>query len=235
MTTTVLTAPEDCDIDCAFLVGLIAVQTSLQQRAEVKMLGRQKANQHGSSTYSVAADFCRIFEKDMNRLYLLSFLLTGNHATAEECFVRGLEDATRSNRVFKEWAQGWARRVIIQNAIQMVQPQATPGSAGRQDSDYNASRAATEPARIAAIVELPAFDRFAFVMSTLEGYSDQDCSLLLGSTRVEVVAARVRALQRIAESSDLQRQLSIATGSRSRAEHRLEVGQGAALQLAASA
>jgi len=69
--------------------------------------------------FAAQADFCRVFESDMNRLYMLSFLLTGNHAMAETCFVQGLEDAVNGNNVFREWAQSWARRTVIQNAIQM--------------------------------------------------------------------------------------------------------------------
>ena len=49
----------------------------------------------------------------MNRLYLLAFLLTADHTTAEKCFVWGLEDSKKGNLVFKEWAQSWARRTII--------------------------------------------------------------------------------------------------------------------------
>src|SRR6266404_538041 len=72
--------------------------------------------------YAVAGDFCRIFAQNTNGLYWLSFLLTANPTKAEECFVSGLEDSIGSNRVFKEWAQSWARRTIIQNAIRLMQP-----------------------------------------------------------------------------------------------------------------
>ena len=86
------------------------------------MLGARNATQDNQPTNATVADFCRIFGKDMDRLHLLSLLLTADSQLAEECFVRGLEDALKSNRVFKEWAHAWARRMIIQSAIQMVQP-----------------------------------------------------------------------------------------------------------------
>ena len=54
--------------------------------------------------YATADDFRRIFDENMNSLYLLAFLLTADHGRAEQCFVSGLEDAVGSNRVFKEWA-----------------------------------------------------------------------------------------------------------------------------------
>jgi hypothetical protein len=32
-------------------------------------------------------DFCRVLEQELKPLYLLAFLLTANHRTAEQCFV----------------------------------------------------------------------------------------------------------------------------------------------------
>jgi hypothetical protein len=54
--------------------------------------------------YATADDFRRIFDENMNSLYLLAFLLTADHGRAEQCFVSGLEDAVGGNPVFKEWA-----------------------------------------------------------------------------------------------------------------------------------
>ena len=86
------------------------------------MFDRRKRTNRVSELYAMRSDFCRIFETDMNRLYLLSFLLTGDRSTAEQCFVGGLHIAQEGNQVFKEWAESWARRAIIQNAIQMISP-----------------------------------------------------------------------------------------------------------------
>lgn len=158
------------------------------------MLSDGKITSQGPTPYATKEDFCRIFSADMNRLYLLSFLLTGDHQSAERCFVGGLEDSAKG-RVFKEWARSWARRTIIRNAIQLMQPRPCAGNG------MTVSHGVTEPARIAAVIELPAFDRFVFVMAVLEGYSDQQCSLFLDSTRDEVIAARTRALQQVARSA----------------------------------
>ena len=57
-----------------------------------------------SAEYASRGDFCRIFDQQMNSLYLLSFLLTADREKAEQCFVSGLEDSLGGNRVFKEWA-----------------------------------------------------------------------------------------------------------------------------------
>jgi DNA-directed RNA polymerase specialized sigma24 family protein len=176
-------------------------QTSLDWRTKVERLGaRQIANQK-PTPYATGADFCRIFREDMNRLYLLSFLLTGDESMAEKCFVRGLEDAGTSNPVFREWARSWARRTIIQKAIEMIQPRPAndPPAEAREPGYVGA-----EWPEIAAVVGLPTFERFAFVMSVLERISDQECSLLLDCSRSEVSAARIAALQRIGQSAELR-------------------------------
>ena len=49
-----------------------------------------------------------------------------------------------------------------------------------------------------AILSLGTFERFVFVMSVLEHYSDQDCSILLACSRRDVVLARARAAEHIA-------------------------------------
>ena len=89
------------------------------------MFGKRKVRNQEPSPYAMRSDFCRIFEKDMNRLYLLSFLLTGDRTIAEQCFVGGLHIAQEGNQVFKEWAESWARRAIIQNATRMMRPRKT--------------------------------------------------------------------------------------------------------------
>jgi len=160
------------------------------------MLSERKIISQEPTQYATKEDFCRIFRADMNRLYLLSFLLTGNHQSAERCFVRGLEDSAKGP-VFKEWAESWARRTIIRNAIQVVRPRPLDRNTA------SVGDGVTAPARIAAVMELPAFDRFVFVMAVLEGYSDQECALFMDCTREEVVTARTRALQQVARSDQI--------------------------------
>jgi DNA-directed RNA polymerase specialized sigma24 family protein len=192
------------------------------------MLGAAQIANQGLTPYATGADFCRIFEEDMSPLYLLSFLLTGDQTMAERCFVRGLEDSAKGNAVFKEWAQSWARRTIIQSAIQMIGPQPTDSSRSTATSDGSPGRVLIGRAEIAAVVELPSFERFVFVLSVLERYSDQDCSLLLKCTRGDVFAARGRAVQKIGRSAELQPKLvNIGSGGPalrddSQAELRLE-------------
>ena len=72
--------------------------------------------------YATVADFKRIFTEDVNNLYLVSLLLTGDPETAEQCFVEAIGESTKANHVFKEWARSWARRTIIQSAIRLINP-----------------------------------------------------------------------------------------------------------------
>ena len=149
--------------------------------------------------YASSDDFRQVFDEDMNSLYVLSFLLTADHAKAEQCFVSGVEDAVEGNPVFKEWARSWARRVIIVNAVRAINPRPTEENGRSSSAPVSGNRKTppVEPVEIAAVVALEPFERFAYVMTVLERYSDLDCSLLLGCARRDVVTARTRALEQI--------------------------------------
>ena len=158
------------------------------------------------SPYANRDDFHRIFDQDMNGLYLLSFLLTADREKAAQCFVSGLEDAVEGNQVFREWARSWARRTIILNAIRAIHPRPVEGS-GRSRSaavDSTGKKVPDEQqVEIAAVLGLEPFERFVYVMTVLERYSDQECSVLLGCARWDVPAARTRALQHSGSAVEL--------------------------------
>ncbi len=200
------------------------------------MFGRRKLTDPVPALYATRSEFCRIFEKDMNRLYLLSFLLAGDRTIAEQCFVGGLHIAQEGSQVFKEWAESWARRAIVQNAIRMIRPRKADDGAHTTPVP-SAGNALTQRAEFAGITDLPAFERFAFVMSVLERYSDQECSLLLGCPRGDVTAARTLALERLGKSADLRRKLvSIGSNQKVRRDNPESAPQWtAAPSLAASA
>jgi hypothetical protein len=149
--------------------------------------------------YASSDDFRRVFDEDLNTLYLLSYLLTADREKAEKCFVSGLEDAVEGNPVFKEWARSWARRVIIINAVRAINPRPMEQNRGSSSAPISGN-GKTPPlmqVEIAAVVALEPFERFVYVVTVLERYSDHDCSLLLGRARREVVAARTRAFEQI--------------------------------------
>ena len=171
------------------------------------MVGSRQTFQR-TAVVATAADFCRIFTEDMRNLYWLSFILTADPGKAEQCFVAGLGDCFAGNGVFKEWARSWAKRTIIKNAIRLILPEFTSASGASNNTVLNRHETAAgnhlpvaEEREISAILDLDPFDRFAFVMSVLEGFSDRDCALLLGCTQQALVAGRLRALQRLSHAS----------------------------------
>jgi DNA-directed RNA polymerase specialized sigma24 family protein len=153
----------------------------------------------GSTPYASRADFGRVFDEDMNSLYLLGFLLTADREKAEHCFVSGLEDAVEGNPVFKEWARSWARRTIIQKAVRVIKPWPVDGSASSlaAGNGHHTTLGEERHVEMAAILGLEPFERFVYVMTVLERYSDQDCALLLNCTRRDVREARTRAFEQI--------------------------------------
>ncbi|HXJ87997.1 MAG TPA: hypothetical protein VMS18_14335 [Candidatus Binatia bacterium] len=144
-----------------------------------------------------------MFAEKLDDLYQLCLLVTGDHERAEQCFVTGLEQCFKANGIFKDWARCWAKRVIIQIAIREFQPH--PGVA-RSFSIPVATHMCDFPREgeghfeLAAVLVLEDFERFVFVMSVLEGYSDHDCGLLLGCTRRQIKEARILALVQLMES-----------------------------------
>lgn len=54
---------------------------------------------------------------------------------------------------------------------------------------------ASQDPRFSAILALPDFERFVYVLSVLEGYTDQQCANLLGVSPQQIGKTRLRALQ----------------------------------------
>jgi hypothetical protein len=163
----------------------------------------QKYKEARSKEYATSTDFCRLFDEQMTSLYLLSLLLTADPEKAEQCFVSGMGDSLNTNSVFKEWAHLWARRSIIQNAIRLFGPRLNdknePEAANSSQSNGKVpAKLETDP-NFTRILLLNPFERFVFVMSVLEAYSDQECSLLLGCLRRDVADARIVAIKNLAD------------------------------------
>jgi DNA-directed RNA polymerase specialized sigma24 family protein len=166
----------------------------------------------GRTPYASNDDFCRIFSEETDSLYRLSFLLTAERVKAEQCLVSGLEDSLKGSRVFKEWARSWARRAVIQNAMRVINPRLMEKNTA---SSFNSSgrTLAAEQVEIAAVLDLAPFERFVFVISVLEHYSEHECSVLLGCSRRDVIAARTRALQQIGSEMELHVNQQVNVGS----------------------
>ena len=165
---------------------------------EVHSLDRNRTGAKAPAGYTTASDFCQLFKEGMRGLYALSLFLTADSEQAERSFVAGLDDCINGNPVFRNWAYAWSRRSIIMNAIRAVfSPGGAnlPASTAFAPSDWNL--VADGP--LAAVIQLQPLERFVFVMSLLEGYSDHECSVLLNRSRREIVAARTLALEHLAE------------------------------------
>jgi DNA-directed RNA polymerase specialized sigma24 family protein len=162
--------------------------------------------------YASTGDFDRIFQEEKDNLYRLSFLLTADHGKAQQCFVSGLEDSVMGNPVFKEWARSWARRTIIQSAVRVLHPRPTEVH-DRVSFDRARMAEAIEQGELGAVLELEPFERFVFVMSVLEHYSEQECSLLLSCSRRDVIAGRNRASQQLRDAMGLHVNQQVSVGS----------------------
>jgi hypothetical protein len=161
-----------------------------------------------ANVYASHKDFHTIFNEDLRELYQLSFLLTSDPAKAEQCLVSGLEDCVSGNRVFREWARSWAKRVIVQNAIREMKPRPSqsnsfPSGAFSLDIDQLSSRSGNH-FEVDAVLRLADFDRFVFVVSVLEHYSEHDCALLLGCSARHIREGRIRALKELADSPHME-------------------------------
>jgi DNA-directed RNA polymerase specialized sigma24 family protein len=166
--------------------------------------GTIQAREHEGRLYASHEDFHTIFNEDLRQLYQLSFLLTRDPAKAERCLVSGLEDCVSVKHVFREWARSWAKRTIVQNAIREVKPRPSQSNSplsGTMFSDVDQhSRGLGGHFEIGAVLQLADFDRFVFVMSVLELYSEHDCALLLGCSARDIRERRTRAFKELADS-----------------------------------
>jgi hypothetical protein len=165
--------------------------------------------------YTSTEDFCRVFQQDMNGLYLLSFLLTADREKAEQCFVSGFEDSVEGSPVFKEWAGSWARRAIIQNVVRAINPRPKTTAAPNPAFATNIGKTVTAPqhSAIDAVLALEPFDRFVYVMTVLERYSDHESAILLSCARRDVLAARIRAVLQLGGTMAAHYNQPAASGS----------------------
>ncbi len=155
-----------------------------------------------ATAYATRRDFQKIFTEDMAGLHLLAFLLTADPDKAEQCFVAGLESSIEDNPVFRQWARSWSTRAIIKNAIKIVAP--TPGQPGPLPPGDCAWTWIDDPQSnflIMAVTRLAAFERFVLVMTVLENYSVEECSVLLGRSIDEVTTAKSQALKSLGSPS----------------------------------
>ncbi len=160
---------------------------------------------NGERRYATREEFLKIFDQDMNGLYQLSFLLTGDHQKGERCFVAGIEDCAKENRVFREWARAWAKRVIVKNAIRELNPRRSHSNSSALPTVFSHNQQSSGPIGhfdMDAVLWLADFERFVFVLCVLERYREHECALLLGCSASEVRDARTRAIVELASNGE---------------------------------
>jgi hypothetical protein len=154
---------------------------------------------NGENQYATREDFRKILDEDLNRLYQLSFLLTADHQKAERCFVASIEECANENRVFREWARPWTKRVIVQNAIRELNPRPIRSNSSSLPSLRNQQSSSPSGHLTAdALLGLADFERFVFVLCVLERYRENDCTLLFGCSASQVREAWTRAIETLA-------------------------------------
>jgi DNA-directed RNA polymerase specialized sigma24 family protein len=158
-----------------------------------------------ANRYASREDFHTIFSEHLKELYQLAFLLTRDPAKAERCLVGGLEDCATRNPVFRQWVRSWAKRSIVQNAIRELRPRPIHSNSPLSETILpDIGQLSSGPGghfAIDAVLGLEDFERFVFVLSILEHYSEHDCGLLLGCSAREIREARTRALKELMNSS----------------------------------
>jgi DNA-directed RNA polymerase specialized sigma24 family protein len=157
----------------------------------------------GETRYATRDDFLEVFSQDLNGLYQLAFLLTADHQKGERCFVAGIEDCAEENRVFREWARAWAKRVIAKNAIGALNPRRSHSTSSALPTVFSHNPQPRGPIghfHVDAVLRLADFERFVFVLCVLEHYREYECALLLGCSGSEVREARTQAIEELAES-----------------------------------
>ena len=162
---------------------------------------RNQVCRNEPNPFATHEDFIKVFHEDRYGLCQLSFLLTGDHEKAEKCFVAGIEDCVKENRVFREWARSWAKRIIVENAIRELKPHPIlPGSSPSATVFPHSEQSSSSGGHfdLETVLTLGDFERFVFVMSLLENYSHHECALLLGCSVSEIRQARVHALEELA-------------------------------------
>ena len=162
----------------------------LQWARKVRSAGK------GRDDYAAHSDFCAVFLQQLDRLYSLALILTGDELRAEQCLLAALDSCVEGSLVFKESAAAWSRRSVMKCAIRFMLP--SPSIPSRPDLVANHCGASSDQdASLKSVHELRLFDRFVFVMSVLERYSDRECTLLLGCSNSDILTARPSAFLQI--------------------------------------
>ncbi len=167
---------------------------------------RKKNRAHDQpKPYMTISEFADIFTCHIGSLYRLSFLLMGDSTKAERCLLNAFEICLTGTAIPDQWSIAWSKLSVVKSAIQLTSPSPTATRTCIIVS-HNAEPPVDLPDPLQDVRQLPAFDRFVYVMSILARYRIHECSLLLNCSRRDVAAARKRALLRVAAACEIRRQ-----------------------------
>jgi hypothetical protein len=142
-------------------------------------------------------EHAEIFIHQMNGLYLLSFLVTANRQVAERCFSEALDEYVEAQGGFLQWAKHDGRRAVLKHTVQVIRP--APNQEYYWSFDGNRQPLVSVMRQpFAAITSLSTFERFVFVMSVIEGLSQEECAAVLNCSIEDVAIGRELAGMMIA-------------------------------------
>lgn len=147
---------------------------------------------------TAVAGGCQFLISRMDAYYSLGLLLTASEEDAESCFVLALDTWSKACKsqypMVQEVAHRSMKRALVDSAIQICDP--VFGSVPDDSAPDNRREhsAGNQSPWVACILQLDTFERFVFVLSVLESYSDKECASLLNCRPEEVAESRVQAL-----------------------------------------
>ena len=161
------------------------------------------ARNHASPAEVVAC-----FQDQRNVLGRLAFLITGDHATADQAVVQACEITLQGNSPFRDWLLEWAKAATLTSAISRGTKAIRICEAAYQDrrcphvehlSQGDADERAASLGLILGdtqtlLTELDALCRAVLVLRVAIRSSIQDCALRLNVSRAAVLGANCHAM-----------------------------------------
>ena len=163
------------------------------------------ARNHASPAEVVAC-----FQDQRNLLGRLAFLITGDHATAEQALVQACETTLQGNRPFRDWLFEWAKAATIASAIShgakairiceaTYKDRRCPHAEHLSQGDAD-ERAASLDLILGAdtkrlLTELDSLCRAVLILRVAIRSSIQDCALRLNVSRAAVLGANCHAMR----------------------------------------
>ena len=148
--------------------------------------------------YASSGDFHRIFDEETDSLYRLAFVLTADREKADQCVVSGLEDSVKGKPGFSrnghdrglgERSFRTPQRMINPRPVEEGYPSGLNVGGRTSGQKHDGDDRDSQPRAVRPIRLCDVGSRALF--------RSHECSVLLGCSRRDVIAARNRALEEI--------------------------------------